>query len=249
MRPPSPPPGFVHFQHEATRAWLRADLAPHAALLGLTGAPAPALRTLRGGREPHPVVELPGGVRVVLRRYRRGGAMRHLNPARYFLGHRAWDELRATEAARRAGARVPEVIAAAERRALPGYTAMLATRLVEDATELASWLEDHDAEGRRAVLEDAGGQIGLLHRGGVAHPDLNLRNFLVAPSPGGPVTYVLDFDRARLYPGPVPPRRRARDLRRLARSARKVSAPLGPAEWSALRRGYGASWPLPADLG
>ncbi|MDQ3389219.1 MAG: hypothetical protein M3483_06925, partial [Gemmatimonadota bacterium] len=55
--------------------------------------------------------------------------------------------------------------------------------------------------------------------------------------------WLLDFDRARVYVGPVPAPVRARNLRRLARSARKLDASVTPREWAALREGYGADWP------
>jgi hypothetical protein len=62
-----------------------------------------------------------------------------------------------------------------------------------------------------------------------------------------PVVHLLDFDRARLYPVAVPARRRARDLERLGRSARKLGLALEErGGWGALREGYGAGWPLPA---
>jgi 3-deoxy-D-manno-octulosonic acid kinase len=84
----------------------------------------------------------------------------------------------------------------------------------------------------------------------VGHPDLNLNNFLLVDGPDGePTVYIIDFDRASLYPGPVPAWRRARDLRRLARSARKLRADISSDEWVALREGYGAGWPLRSDLG
>ncbi|HET8654883.1 MAG TPA: hypothetical protein VFL93_05175, partial [Longimicrobiaceae bacterium] len=73
------------------------------------------------------------------------------------------------------------------------------------------------------------------------------RNFLIVGEPAE--AYVIDFDRARLFSGPVPPGRRARDLLRLARSARKLAAPLDAAVWAAFRCGYGAGWPLSAPLG
>ena len=38
------------------------------------------------------------------------------------------------------------------------------------------------------------------------------------------------------------------ELRRLARSARKLEAPLTPAHWAAFREGYGDGWPPGLDL-
>src|SRR5688500_10504391 len=46
---------------------------------------------LPGGREPAVVTTLPGGARIVVRRYRRGGVMRLLNRTHYFGGNRAFD--------------------------------------------------------------------------------------------------------------------------------------------------------------
>ena len=226
-----------------TRMLVRRGYEAHAALLGLRGAPPADGGWTGGGREPHPVVVLPGGERAVVRAFRRGGAVRHLVRARYFLGHRAFAELRAAEAARRGGVRTPLPLAAAERRARPGYTAWLATLWVPDATDAAARLRAADHAGRAAVLSEAGKQAGRMHAAGVAHPDLNLRNLLVRADE----VYLLDFDRARVYPGPVPGGRRARDLLRLGRSVRKLGAPVGAAGWAAFREGYGAGWPLRGD--
>lgn len=214
--------------------------------LGLAGGEAEAAEEVAGGRRPHPLVELPGGERVLVRRYLRGGAVRHLNRDRYLLGHRAFDELRATARARRAGARVPEPIAAAERPRTFGYTASLATRWIAGACDLHAWLLDHAAPEREEAWREVGRQIALLHEGGVAHPDLNLRNLLVREESR---IHVLDFDRARLFVGSVPAKRRARDLLRLARSARKLRTPVSSADWGALRAGYAEGWPLRSLLG
>lgn len=242
---------FVAREEGAARMLVRRGWEGEAEHLGLRGDPLSA-ESVAGGRARHPVVPLADGGRAVVRRYRRGGAVRHLNRATYFGGHRAFDELRATERARGGGARVPEVLAATERRAGIGYAAWLATRLIPGATESAAWLRGAGEEARLAFFAEAGRQIARVHAAGVAHPDLNLRNLLVAgngDSPGeasaaggagsaddgrGPVVWVIDFDRARLFDGPVPPERRAADLARLGRSATKLGLPLGEADWATL---------------
>jgi 3-deoxy-D-manno-octulosonic acid kinase len=204
-----------------------------------------------GGREAHPVATLPNGTRVVVRRYRRGGMMRWVNRVLYFAGNRAFDELRATERARAGGVRAPVVVAAIERPArLAGYHAWLATELVPGGVDFAAWLavEGGDASRRRAVLAEAGRQMGLMHAAGVAHPDVNLRNLLVAPGDGDPEVYLLDFDRADVSATPVATARRVRDLRRLARSARKLEADVVADDWLAFRTGYGDDWPAGLDL-
>jgi 3-deoxy-D-manno-octulosonic acid kinase len=251
--------GFAPVVDGRARALVRRGMEALAPSLGLHGDP-PSAERIGGGRAHHPVVALPDGSRAVVRRYHRGGAVRHVNRATYFAGHRAFEEMRATERARAGGVRVPEVLAATERRGTVGYAAWLATRLIGGAVESARWMEDAAAEGRIGMLAEAGRQIGRMHRAGIAHPDLNLRNLLVvaandggrpddAASDGGVLVYLIDFDGARLYPGEVPPTRRAANLLRLARSIRKLNAPVGRDGWAALRKGYGAGWPLsPADL-
>lgn len=247
---------FVARERGAARMLVLRGWEGEAERLGLRGDP-PSAETVEGGRARHPVVTLADGGRAVVRRYRRGGAVRHLNRATYFGGHRAFDELRATERARGGGVRVPLVLAATERRTGLGYAAWLATRLIDGATESAAWLRGASGDERRAFFAEAGRQIAWMHAAGVAHPDLNLRNLLVvgAGSPtsaanpadasstddagrtgegGEPAVWVIDFDRARLFDGPVPPERRAADLARLGRSATKLGLPLGQADWAGL---------------
>lgn len=206
---------------------------------------------VEGGRTPHPVIAMEGGERAVVKEYLRGGAVRYLNRARYLLGHRAFAELIATERARNAGVRAPAVLIAAERRLKFGYTAQLATRWIAHGCHGEAWLRGAARESRNAVLIEAGRQIALMHDAGIAHPDLNLRNLLIAEPPRAakPLVYLLDFDRARLYPSPVPAVRRKRDLERLGRSARKLGLALEHnGGWRALRDGYGSAWPLPRAI-
>lgn len=253
------PPSFSEVRFGPTRIWVRKGYEAWAAVLGGDGS-VTAEATVRGGRAEHPVIALPSGERVVVRRYRRGGAMRHLNQDLYFAGHRAMEELVATERALAGGVRAPRVLAGAERREGAGYHAWLATSWIPGALDGASWLAGSGRREREAALADAGRQIARMHASGVGHPDLNLRNLLVrAPEAGtaasgagaaeGPEVFLIDFDRARLYPGPTPPGRRIRDLLRLERSARKLDAGITPAEWESLRSGYGAAWPLRGPLG
>ncbi|HVG43551.1 MAG TPA: lipopolysaccharide kinase InaA family protein [Longimicrobium sp.] len=250
-REPSPPEAtladFVPMQDGRTRLLVRRgweDAAEHLS----DPDQIHAEEVVAGGREAHPVATLPNGSRVVVRRYRRGGMVRLVNRGLYFGGNRAFDELRAAERARAGGVRTPVVVAAIERPArLAGYRAWLATVLLSGGLNLAAWLAaEADEERRSTVLREAGRQTALMHAAGVAHADLNLRNLLVMP--GGDEVYLLDFDKATVSATPVSPARRERDLRRLARSARKLEAGLGPEHWAAFREGYGEDWPPGVDL-
>jgi 3-deoxy-D-manno-octulosonic acid kinase len=229
------------------RAGYAALVAPRA---DRAGAEEPvAIALAEGGRADHPIFALADGGKAVVRLYLRGGAVRHLIRARHFGGHRALDELRATERARAAGVRVPKVLAAAEYQHRIGYTAQLATRWIDHGRHGEAWLREAAPGDRARMLEEAGRQIALMHEAGISHPDLNLRNLLVVEPPGAAeaLVYLLDFNRAGIYPAAVPASRRARDLERLGRSARKLGLALEEeGGWSALRAGYGTAWPLRA---
>lgn len=233
--------GYVAIDHDDARILALAGYEDAARRIAAGGWTPDA--TLGGGRAPHPVLRLDGGEEVVVRRYRRGGLVRHVNAARYFGGNRALDELRATERARAGGVRTVRVVAAVEHPRVFGYTALLATLRIPGAVDAAAWLADAEPEAREALLREAGRQLAAMHGAGVQHPDLNLRNLLVTGGAGGPAVAVIDFDRARLHDGAAPASARAADLRRLARSARKLAARIGPEEWDALRAGYGEGWP------
>src|SRR5687768_5738714 len=129
---------FVPLERPGALALVRRGYEEHAALLGLEGTPRGPVAMVGGGRAKHPLVELPGGERVVVRGYLRGGLMRHVNGDRYFAGHRSLDELRVTEHAAAAGVRVPAVMAAVERRVGLSYRASLATRWIAGGEELRS---------------------------------------------------------------------------------------------------------------
>lgn len=238
---------FVPLEHEGARMMVRRGYEDSARLL-VERKTLPAVEMLGGGRAAHPVIVLPTGEKAVVRRYHRGGLMQRINPSRYFGGNRAFDELRATERARAGGVRTARILAAVESPHTVGYTAMLATLLIPGARDAAEWLAAGAGDADE-MLRDAGRQIGAMHAAGVAHPDVHLRNLLVVDRDAGPEVWLLDFDKARVSPTPVPRARRAVDLRRLARSARKLKAGLGPDAWAALQEGYGDDWPVGLILG
>lgn len=204
-----------------------------------------------GGRRAHAVVQLPDGERILFREYLRGGAIRHLNRATYFLGHRAFDELRVTVEAGRRGVSVPPVFAAIERPARIGYTATLLVGWIEGAVDLARWVETVPAAERVEMMRRVGAEIARMHDAGIVHPDLNLRNLLVSPDREGSSgrVVIIDFDRAKVRNGPLPARLRRAAIRRMTRSSWSLGAPIGIPETEALAAGYGAAWPFAGPHG
>jgi len=219
-----PPPGFVAWRAGRWHWWARAgyEALPAAWLAG--ALPVEPLPGGRGGVGRAPW----GGEAVVVRPYRRGGWVRHLVRERYLLGARAFAETWVTERARMAGVPAPLVVAAGQERRGLAYRAVLFTRHQPGCT-LA------EAPAGPDVWHAVGRALGRLHAAGFHHPDLNLRNVLLGPD--GAVT-LLDFDRVRRWPGPLPTPLRRWALRRLARSARKLGRRLDAVAWAALRAGY-----------
>jgi 3-deoxy-D-manno-octulosonic acid kinase len=152
-------------------------------------------------------------------------------------------ELAVTAEARRRGVAAVEVLAArVEGRLL--YRGALVTALVPASVTLLDALRAApDGEARGALAAAAGQAIGTLHAAGVFHADLNLTNILVHDAAGGTRIALVDFDRARLRPGPLGQGNRRRNLRRLARSLAKLDPGgtlAGVAERRAFRAAYAA---------
>jgi hypothetical protein len=210
----------------------------------------------------------PSVERWVVRHYHRGGAVAGRLGDRYLrVGiPRPFRELRMLEAVRALGVPAPEPVGAAVHAAGPFYRGDLATRWVPGSMDLATLLfgaagtsgavglsegkRGHDDDSCRAAMEAAGRLVRILHDRGVDHPDLNLKNILLASpgsirgadvSDGGDAelrALVLDLDRARLYDGPVGARARRRMLDRLWRSARKWERRTGRLLPLPLRRAF-----------
>lgn len=217
--PGAPAPGGAVEPGAAT------DLAPAA---GPSGAPGRGRTAL-----------LPAGSlgEAVLRPYRRGGWVRRVNRRRYFLGDRAFHELALTERLGREGVPVPEVLAAVQTSRRPGYVAALVTLRVPEAPPASSVLRGLDPEAAGPVLTRIGRSVARLHRAGGWHADLNAHNILVPRDPARePI--LLDFDRGRLLPFPLPALLARRNTRRLRRSLRKLDLRGAAAAWTAFESGY-----------
>lgn len=260
----------------------------------------PALRgwldrhsTLIEAAESHPsVVRLEGRGRValvpgpegwaaerwVVRHYHRGGAVAGVLGDRYLrVGTpRPFREVRLLEAVRSRGVPAPEPVGAAVHGTGPFYRGDLVTRWVPDSLDLATTLFSPAGGGASdgaAAMRSAGRLVHRLHRRGVEHRDLNLKNILLTPVAGGageaggaaesgqtagggeagePTALILDLDRARLHADRVPPSRAVAMIARFWRSARKWERRTGrelPLSLrSAFDEGYAAG-PVAASAG
>jgi 3-deoxy-D-manno-octulosonic acid kinase len=157
---------------------------------------------------------------VIIRRFRRGGAMRWAGET-YFGGTpRPLSEFWVLLRARRRGLAVPDPVAAVvEPGALFTYRGLLVTSEISGAAPLWDHLRNRsDAE----VPERLARSLRRLHDGGLNHPDLNLKNILVVGGEDRPDFAFVDLDRARLATTPIQKSARRRALRRIRRSARRL---------------------------
>jgi len=150
---------------------------------------------------------------MVLRPYRRGGLVRHLNPTLYWDRSRFQREFQVHRALWAAGLPTVEPLGWACRRRLWGWEGVFLSRFADTVPWPRDWLRPGVPEQLRALL-------GALCAWGLQAPDLNATNVLI--SPDGTVL-ALDWDRAHWQPG-MAPMERYRE--RLLRSLRKLDAPL-----------------------
>ena len=178
-----------------------------------------------GGRGPVQQVELAERGTAIVRHYHRGGLVRH------FVRDLYWDrpprplaELICTETARQRGAPTVAVLGAGVQWVTAClYRGMLITQEAEGFVTLWEWLRTRPAgAAREAVVVAVARAIAQLHEVGVAHADLNLTNILVRVAVDTPAVLLIDFDRARVFPGPLARHWRERNLRRLRRSLDKL---------------------------
>lgn len=241
------------------RSVLQAWLDAHGTLLEAAAA-RPGAFTLRGRGTVWvvPAPERGSGERWVVRHYHRGGAVARLLGDRYLAVGvpRPIRELRVALEADARGVPTPPPVGAAVYGAPILYRGDLVTEYVPGSMDLAAVLFP-DAAGAKpdplttdppdpfTAMTAAGRLVRRIHEAGLLHPDLNLKNILLAgdgPSPA----QVIDLDRARFRDAPLGEPARRRMLDRFWRSAGKwqrlirADEPLDPGLRAAFEDGYAA---------
>jgi hypothetical protein len=178
------------------------------------------------GRGAMRIFRLSDGETALVRPYRHGGLLRAATGPWFFSWPpRPFRELSITEELRRRRLRTVEVYAACVRPGpRPFYRGWLVTRELRGAVDLWTALRGGFVEqfGLEPTLRAAADTVRSMHREGVYHRDLNLKNILVRQETDGVVGYIIDFDRAALFMGELPGELARRNLDRLLRSARKL---------------------------
>lgn len=187
-------------------------------------------------------VPLANGDAGLVRSYQHGGLFRHWTRDRFFTWPpRPLLELAATIEARQRGVGTLEVVAAlAAYGPSPFYRGWLVTRELKKAENLWAYFQATDTP-VPGLMEQVGRAVRSMHHAGVCHADLNMRNILIRSGSQDLEVLVIDFDKARLFAGPVPLRYRHRNLTRLLRSVRKLdpsSQRVSDGHWSAFLSAY-----------
>jgi 3-deoxy-D-manno-octulosonic acid kinase len=232
---------FQKFELGRRAVYLRRDLAKRApAIIATLSAIASAEGA--GNRSSGVALKLDEGAELFARISRRGGLIRLVLKDLYVgMQPRPVRELMVATEARRRGIPVAEPLGAMIEWVAPMvYRALFLTRALPGMTLWEFFRTDDDAVVRAHVIEQARQAIEMMHRQGLLHADLNLHNLLVTKAHDSFAIVILDLDKARFFPGPLPARMRTRNLARLRRSAQKLDPEghyVGSQELQLLTRG------------
>lgn len=229
----SPPEDFLEIRKAGVAAWVRKGFS---FLLDDQGMwrTDPALREPRGasayagrGEILRFPLEPMAGSCAVLRHYERGGLVRNLLRDFYFGRSRFFHEVKVSEWARDHGVPTAQVLAVrSERTALCFHRGDLITQEIEGSEDLDRYLnsvrknERPGTSRRKEVIRSVALLLQTMHRAGLYHADLNLKNVVVQVTEGSVRSYVIDLDRARVMQ-PLSSAHRIRNLVRLHRSLDK----------------------------
>ena len=221
------PSGFIRVTDERRRRLVvREDLAttlPIAAFLDNGGNLTPSEFQ---GREPLRAVTFDTGETALIRTYHHGGVFRLFTRRIFFTWPpRPFRELALTEELRRRGISTVAVCGACVDPLWgPFYRGWLATRKLDGAYDLWTALSGNllGAAAMKNVWRAVAESLTRLHREGVCHTDLNLKNILVRREDDVMKAYIIDFDKAVLFLGQVPEKVVRKTLGRLFRSVCKL---------------------------
>lgn len=184
---------FVELRERRAIGWVRRDLAA----LGLAPFFA-ALAPLPGAKGRGGVGLLTvGDVPLVVRPFRRGGALGSLLRDRYASPRRARDELALLAALRHEGVPVVGPVAAVAMRGRAFWRLRLCTEQLADALPTPAFLAAFPGL-RRAAASAIGTVVHLAFAAGMRHPDLHPDNVLCSARGDRVRAVLVDLDRGAL---------------------------------------------------
>lgn len=165
-------------------------------LIRLFNLPKHTINSALGGRTSITAVRLEGIGYVVIKHYRRGGAIRYLIKQRYLKcgKTRCQNEYELLQKVRSLGINAPEPIAFAYRGHL-FYQCWLVTREIKDHQTLVQ-ISFSNEEQARMVMKEVVKQVSMLIKNKILHVDLHPGNVIVDNQNR---VYLLDFDKGGVF--------------------------------------------------
>ena len=190
-------------------------------LIKFFNLPKNSIHSPLGGRTSITVARLQGIGSVVIKYYRRGGAIQYLIKKRYIKcgKTRCQIEYELLQKVRSIGINAPEPVAFAYRGRL-FYQCWLVTREIQDHQTLAQ-ISRSNEEQARMVMKAVIKQVSMLIKNKILHVDLHPGNVIVDNQNQ---VYFLDFDKGGVFPGGENALRH-RYLRRWNRAIQKHGLP------------------------
>ncbi len=230
----SAPPGYVALAQDGTEGVLLASLeAPLRAAIGRGtfygyAEHHPEARTFTGRGVAYAVPLPEGTANVVVRRSRHGGMLGPLQGDKFFGATRAPSELEISLTLQRRGVPTPEVVAYATYPAgILRRRADVVTREIPHSRDLLAALTVAEPYAKRAAAAAVGRLFQQLTEAGARHPDLNVKNILLADAANSAFdAFVLDVDRV-WFDEPGSPRLIDANWSRFMRSVEKHRAEIG----------------------
>ena len=226
MSGPPAPPGYDSFLVGRAQVVVRAALADAVRTAVAEGSlhawasRQPGARAMQG-RATAWATAFPNGAKLVVRHSRHGGLLAPLTGDLFFAPTRAPRELAAALRLAAAGVPTPELLAYAVYPAMgPFARADVATALIDGVALPEAWPATLTVDESWVLVNALATLLEALRRAGAHHPDLNVRNVLVADGQGGKTAAVLDVDRV-VFGKPDDVSLSARNLDRLLHSMRK----------------------------
>ena len=167
-------------------------------LIRLFNSPKNSVNSTLGGRTSTTVARLEGIGPVVIKYYRRGGAIRYLIKKHYLKcgKTRCQIEFELLQQVRSLGINAPDPVAFAYRGRL-FYQCWLVTREIKDHQTLVQISRSNEKRTRMA-MKAVVKQVSILIKNKILHVDLHPGNVIVDHQNQ---VYLLDFDKGGIFPG------------------------------------------------
>ncbi len=197
------------------------------------------------GRKAVYIIPGPDSGRWVVRQLSHGGLLAPLTADRFlrFGVPRPFNELKLSVSLADLGIATPSVAAAVVYPSGPVYRGEVAREEIADSADLAECLFGAQLSQplRSGALSAAGRLVASLHRAGVRHPDLNIKNILIRWGDEPLDAYILDIEKCKIEAG-LSQRARRGMLSRFHRSIRKFEERTGERlsgeEWDSFLTSY-----------